>query len=144
MSYVRVWIHSVWGTKARRDTLDKGVRRILFSHIKENAKEKRIHIDTLGGYTDHVHCLFALNADMTIAKALQLMKGEASHWSNLQELVKPELEWADEYYAISVSESQLDRVREYIRDQEEHHRKKSFADECEEFMSKYDFNPDQG
>ena len=144
MSYVRIWIHSVWGTKNRESVLGKDVRRILFGHIKENAKAKQIYIDTVDGYTEHVHCLFALNADMTVAKALQLIKGEASHWSNQEKIVKPKLEWADEYFAVSVSESNLDRVRQYIKNQEEHHRKKTFAEECEELMKKYGFNRVQG
>ena len=86
---------------------------------------------------------------MIIKRALALKKawtltGEASHWSNLRNLVKPTLEWADEYFAASVSESNLDRVRRYIKNQEEHHRKKTFAEGCEEFMKKYGFNRVQG
>ncbi len=144
MAYVRIWIHAVWGTKNREPLLDKDARQTIFGHMKENAKAKQIHIDTLNGYSDHVHCLFGLNADMTTAKALQLIKGEVSHWYNGQEFVRTKLEWADEYYAVSVSESNLDKVREYIKKQEEHHRKKTFAEECKEFMTKYGFNSDQG
>jgi REP element-mobilizing transposase RayT len=99
MSYVRIWVHCVWGTKRREPLLTKDVRQALFSHIRDNAKKKQIYVDTIDGYNKHVHCLFALNADMSVAKALQLIKGEASHWSNLEPLVKPRLEWADEYFA---------------------------------------------
>ena len=137
MSYVRVMIHSVWGTKNKMPFLTSEVRAKVILHIKENAHKKQIYIDTINGYTEHMHCLFGLNADMSISKTLNLIKGESSHWINKNELIKPKFEWADEYYAVSVSESVLFKVRRYIQDQEEHHRKVSFAQECEAFLSRY-------
>ena len=77
---------------------------------------------------------------MTLSKTIQLLKGEASFWANKEKLIKPKLEWASEYYAVSVSESIVNKVRDYIKNQEEHHRKKTFADECDEFMTKYGFS----
>ena len=137
MSFVRVWIHAVWGTKNRSNILTKDVRNVLFGHIKSNAKEKGIYIDTVDGYTDHVHCLFTLNADISLSKSLQLIKGEASFWSNKANLVKPKLMWADEYFAVSVSESIVDKVRKYIRNQDEHHKKMTFQEEYEDFIKKF-------
>ena len=75
---------------------------------------------------------------------MQLMKGESSYWTNKNNLFQHKLNWADEYYAVSVSESMIDIVREYIKNQEEHHKKKTFAEECEEFMTKYGFSKMQG
>lgn len=66
-----------------------------------------------------------------------LLKGESSHWINQKAMTKTKFEWQEEYIAVSVSESMLDRIRKYIYDQEEHHRKKSFAEEYDEFMKKY-------
>jgi REP element-mobilizing transposase RayT len=137
MAYVRVWVHAVWGTKNREHYLTREVRPIVISHIKENAKKKGIYIDRLNGDADHLHCLFGLNADMTIAKTLQLIKGESAYWINKEKLLRAKFEWADEYFAVSVSESLLDKVRAYIDNQEEHHRKVPFTQEVEEFMEKY-------
>lgn len=53
-------------------------------------------------------------------------------------------EWADEYYAVSVSESQLQKVRDYIAMQEQHHQRRTFQEECDEFMKHYDFTKFQG
>lgn len=88
MSYVKIWIHSVWGTKNREPLLSKEIRKDLFRHIKENGKEKDIYIDSINGHLDHVHCLMALNADLTIAKAMQLIKGESTFWANKNKLVR--------------------------------------------------------
>lgn len=144
MSYVKIWIHAVWGTKNRKPLLTPDVRINLFSHIKENAEEKGNNIDFINGYLDHAHCLCLLNANMSIATLMQNIKGESSHWANQQRLLKEKLIWADEYYAASVSESQVPKVRNYIRKQEEHHRKKTFEQECDEFIRKYGFTKGQG
>ncbi len=88
--------------------------------------------------------MIGLSADVSISKTIQLIKGESSYWINKQSLLKSKFEWADEYYAVSVSESQLDNVRRYIDNQEEHHKKKTFHEECDEFMKHYNFTQFQG
>ncbi|MBI4930476.1 MAG: IS200/IS605 family transposase [Bacteroidetes bacterium] len=139
MSFVKIWVHAVWGTKNRTPVLSKEIRMKLFQHIRENAKEKEIYIDFINGHLDHVHCLLALNAEMSISKAIQLLKGESAFWANKNKLTEAKLEWADEYFAVSVSESLIDKVRDYIKNQEQHHAKITFMQEYENFMQKYEF-----
>lgn len=134
MPYVKIMIHAVWGTKNRYPFLTQEIRKKVIDHIKENAKVKGIFIDRLNGHTDHLHCLLSLNTDMSISKAMQLVKGESSFWINKQNLTSSKFEWADEYYAASVCESALPAVRNYIDRQEEHHRKKIFTDEYDKFL----------
>lgn len=140
MSYVRVWIHAVWGTKNREHLLAREIRPRVLSHIRDNASQKQIYVDKLNGYTDHLHCLFGLNADMTLAKTLQLIKGESAYWINKEKVTPVKFEWANEYYAVSVSESALEDVRAYIDNQEEHHKKTTFAEEVEEFLREHNFS----
>ena len=145
MPFVKVYIHFVWSTKNRVPFLDsKDLRVKVWKHIKENAKEKGIFIDFINGYTDHCHCLVSMGIDQTIQKLMQLIKGESSFWINKNSLIKEKFEWQDEYFAISVSESMLDRVRQYIKNQEEHHKKRTFNEEYDEFISKYDFEKYNG
>ena len=139
MAFVKIMIHAVWGTKNREPFLTKELRPVVIEHIRQNAKNKGLFIDRLNGYTEHLHCLMGLNADMSIAKAMQLIKGESAFWINKQELTKHKFEWADEYFAVSVRESMLDKVRAYIDGQEEHHKRKTFQQEYEDFISTYKF-----
>jgi REP element-mobilizing transposase RayT len=141
MAYVKVLIHAVWGTKNRESVIAQHLRSEILLHIKENAASKEIFIDTLNSQPDHIHCLFYLNADMSVAKAINLIKGESSFWINKQKLLKAKFEWADEYFAASVSESQKDKVRAYILNQDEHHRKLSFAEEYNKFLESYGYTP---
>jgi putative transposase len=144
MSYVKNWLHCVWGTKNGLPLLRKEIRKEILNHIKSNAKSKGIFIDTINGYSDHVHCLISLNADQTLAQVLQLMKGESSFWINRNKLTSIRFEWAVEYFGVSLSESHLPKVRDYIRTQEDHHKKMTWEVEYKKFLDDYGFNEDQG
>ena len=111
----------------------------IINHIKENAKSKGIYIDFINGYKDHIHCTISLNSDQTLSKTIQLIKGESSFWINKNKLVNGRFEWADEYFAVSVSESHINNVRDYIKNQENHHNKKTWEEEYEEFIEKFRF-----
>ena len=159
MSFIKVHVHFVWSTKNRVPYLaTREIRETVWNHIRENAKEKGIYIDFINGHKEHCHCLVSLGVDQTIQKVMQLIKGESSFWINKEnilcglspaELPSAELppalaggekfQWKEEYFAVSVSESILDKVRNYIKNQEQHHSKKSFAEEYEEFITKYGF-----
>ncbi len=139
MPHIRVWLHFVWSTKNREPYLTAQIRPTVFQHIRENAREKGIFIDFINGYEDHVHCLISLGSDQTIEKIMQLIKGESSFWINKNNLCKTKFGWQDEYFVVSVSEAVIDKVRDYIRRQEEHHQKKSFQEEYDEFLVKAGF-----
>lgn len=144
MPFIKVWIHLVWATKNREPLLAQDIRQRFFTHIRDNAKTKNIYIDFVNGYVDHVHCLVALNREQTIAKVVQLLKGESSYWINKNKLCKKKFEWQDEYFAVSISESGVNKVREYIKTQETHHAKKTFQQEYDEFIEKYGFEMMKG
>ncbi len=139
MSYVRIWVHAVFGTKNKEPLLVRDVKTKLINHIKENAKEKNIFINEINAHKNHIHCLISLGVDQSISKVSQLIKGESSFWINKNKITKTKFEWADEYFAVSISESQVEAVRKYIGSQEEHHKKKSYAEEYDEFIKKYGF-----
>lgn len=140
MPFVSVYINFVWRTKRGIPYFNTAAKRTaVWRHIRENAEKKAIYIDFVNGYTDHCHCLISLNSDQTMSSVMQLIKGESSHWINQSGLRDYKFEWQNEYYAVSVSDSQVDKVREYIRNQEKHHNKKTFNEEVDEFAAIYGF-----
>ena len=139
MPFVKVWIHFVWSTKNREPFITKEIRNIVFSHIRQNAKEKGIYIDFINGHIDHVHCLVSLGIEQNMSKIMQLLKGESAFWINKNNLCPGKFEWQDEYFAVSVSESMLNKVRNYIKNQEKHHQLKSYEEEQEDFRRIYGF-----
>lgn len=133
-------IHFIWSTKNRTPIISKDIKPLLLSHIKENSITKKIFIDTLNCLEDHIHRLISLGSEQTIAKIAMLIKGESSFWFNKQNLIKPKFEWQDEYIALSVSESGIAKVRQYILNQEEHHKTKTFLEEYDDFLKIHGFN----
>jgi len=139
MSYVRIWIHLVFTTKKRSSFLNDKIRGKVKKHIIENCKKKDIFLQAINGYTDHLHCLLSLGKDQSITEVTQLIKGESSFWINKNKLTELRFSWQDDYYAVSVSESQVNKVVNYIKNQEEHHKKRPLEEELKEFVEKYGF-----
>ena len=140
MPFIKVNIHLVWSTHNRLPFLHTPELRVkVWKHIKENADKKGIFIDVVNGHAEHCHCLVSLSSNQTIEKVAQLIKGESSHWINKNDVISEKFSWQDEYLAVSVSESHIDRVRNYIKNQEEHHTIKSFTEEYEQFIKHYGF-----
>ncbi len=140
MPYVKVYIHFVWTTKKKQPLLNSSdMRQIVWQHIRDNAREKGIFIDFINGWVDHCHCLISLGVAQTMSDVMKLIKGESSFWINKNNVCSGKFEWQDEYYAVSVSERGIDIVREYIRNQEAHHRHKTWDQECDTFMKEHGF-----
>jgi len=140
MPHIKVYIHFVWSTKNREKLLvTPELRAMVWEHIRENAREKGIFIDFINGHADHCHCLISLGVNQTIQKTMQLIKGESSFWINKEKITSQKFEWQNEYFAVSVSESMIDKVRNYIKNQEKHHSKKLYKEEYEEFITNYGF-----
>lgn len=130
MSFIKIYIHLVWSTKYRLPHLSNPqIRRKMWFHIKDNAMENGIHVDYVSGYVDHCHCLISLNSLQSVSYVTQMLKGESAHWMNQNNFISELFEWQDGYYAASVSESEIKTVRNYIKNQEAHHKNTSFDEE---------------
>jgi putative transposase len=140
MPFVKIYIHAVWSTKDRYPYLNDNIREKLILHIKDYAQSKNICIDHINGGHDHLHVLISMGAEQNISSIMNLLKGESSHWINKQNITQDKFSWQDEYFAVSIGESQIDIIRKYIRDQESHHKKKTFMQEYEEFIKNYRFD----
>ena len=139
MPYTKIMIHLIWATKNRTRIISKELKPLLLSHIKENSIKKEIFIDTINCVEDHIHLLISLGRNQTIEKLVQLIKGESSFWVNGSGLMKNKFEWQDEYIGLSVSESAIEKVRQYIANQEQHHLRKTFEQEYNEVLKIHGF-----
>ena len=139
MPFIKIYVHAVWSTKDRYPYLIRQSKDGLIAHVKEYAQSKNIHLDHINGGPEHLHALISMSADQNIATIMNLLKGESSHWINKQGFFQDKFSWQDEYFAVSVGESQIDTIRNYIRNQENHHQKKTFQQEYDEFMRNYKF-----
>ena len=132
MCYVSAYFHCVFSTKERRPLITPALRNRLWPFLGGIARQNKMKAIEIGGVEDHVHILLSLPPTMPISKALQLIKGGSSKWVHETFPEHRLFAWQEKYGAFSVSVSQLDKIVEYIKGQEEHHRKQTFQ---EEFMS---------
>jgi putative transposase len=129
MSYVSSYYHCVFSTKERRPEITPSLRERLWPFLGGIARQNQMKAIEVGGVADHVHMLLALPSTLAIAKAMQLIKGGSSKWVHEEFRNHSLFGWQVKYGAFTVSVSQLDRIVEYIRGQEEHHRKETFQEE---------------
>jgi REP-associated tyrosine transposase len=135
-SYTKIWLHLIFGTNNReKSLLDRKLRKQLSEYFYKYSVEKNIYMKVNYVNPDHIHALISLPTDVTVEDIFHLYKGSSSNWINKQ--VQYKFRWAKGYAAFSVSESNLGKVTKYIINQEEHHRKKNFAEEYEEFLQKH-------
>ena|SRR5260221_10556497 len=140
MPFTKILVHAVWATKDRKPLMGFENKSILCEHIRQYAPPKNIHhVLNVNGWHEHIHCFISMSADQNIATIMNLLKGESSFWANKNLKWSEKFGWQDEYFAVSVSQSHFEAVNSYISNQEDHHRKKTFEEEYDEFIRNYDF-----
>ena len=92
----------------------------------------------MNGTADHVHILFALSRSITISNVVKEVKGSSSRWIKPRSPELNHFQWQAGFGAFSIGRSQLDRVKNYIAGQKEHHRKQTFQDEFRTLLKKYE------
>ena len=122
MSCVNVYVHIVFGSKYRKPVLTKDLLQKVCLHIKENGEKKNLGIIMVNGYQDHIHCLLKLHNELSVSETARLIKGESAHWINKNQLTSHRFSWQGEYWANSISQTQLSRVKRYILNQQAKHK----------------------
>ena len=136
-TYTSLHYHVIFSTKNREPLLSVDARERVWRYLGGIARANEMTALEIGGVADHVHVLVSLPASLAIAKAVQLIKGGSSHWVRENIAGLSGFAWQDGYGAFTVSESQIEAVRDYIRRQEEHHRARTFAEEYRAFLERH-------
>ncbi len=136
-SFNKIWIHAIWATKERMPILHKNIEQKVNNYISDELIELGCPVSIINGMPDHVHCLFLLNPQKSIADIIKQIKGSSSHFINQNNIINEKFSWQIGYAAYSVSESGVEKVFQYIKNQKEHHKIKPFQKEYEEFIKLY-------
>lgn len=136
-SYNKIWIHAIWATKDRNHFISSQIERKLYRFLFNQFTELGCVVRAINGMPDHIHCLFLLNPNKSIVEVIKQIKGSSSHFMNQEDFINEKFSWQTGYAAYSVSESILERVHQYIKNQKEHHKKKNFEDEYQDFLKLY-------
>lgn len=133
-SFNKLWIHAIWATKERIPLINSVAEPKIHQFISEQFRESGCPVRIINGMSDHIHCLFLLNPQKSITEVIKQVKGSSSHYINQNDLTGEKFSWQTGYAAYSVSESIVEKVFTYIKNQKIHHQKKSFSQEYEEFL----------
>ena len=136
-SSAKVYLNVIFSTKNREPVLLDDWRDELFRVMGGTANNLGCQSLIVGGTVDHVHMLFQLGRTVTMSDAIGKIKSTSSAWVNQNHAPTTPFHWQAGYAAFSVSQSNVEAVRNYIRLQPEHHAKKSFQDELREWLRRY-------
>jgi REP element-mobilizing transposase RayT len=140
-TYTKLVYHIVFSTKERAPLITGEIRDRLYEYLGGVIRGEKGSLMEIGGVEDHVHLLARFGAATAVSDMVQRIKGSSSHWLNQ----RPEswFAWQGGYGAFTVSESQVTTVRDYIRNQEEHHKRLSFKDELITLLRKHRIDFDE-
>ena len=138
-SFNKIWIHAIWSTKDRQPLIHSSVEAKIHNYLSQHLKEIGCPVKAINGMPDHIHALFMLNPQRSIAEVIKQVKGNSSHFINQNNIISLKFAWQSGYAAYSVSESVIDKIYYYIQNQKVHHQKKSFQQEYQEFLRLYGF-----
>jgi len=134
----KIWIHGVFSVKEREKLIKVQFEKELHNHLKERLeKDFECKMRIINGTEDHIHILFLQSPNFSIKDIFKNIKGESSHWINQSNFLKDKFSWQTGYGAFSVSESKVNEVEKYIKNQKEHHKRITYLQEVDLFVKKY-------
>ncbi|MHC0444532.1 IS200/IS605 family transposase [Flavobacterium sp. 3-218] len=142
-TYHQVYIRVVFAVKYRNALIEESWRSELLGVIGNLINENGCKSIIVNGGEDHVHCLVALKPTITISHLMKNVKAKSSKYINDNKLTKSQFSWQVGYGVFSYSQSQIDSVYKYIKNQKEHHKKQSFNDEYLNFLNKFNVDYDE-
>lgn len=137
-TFAQIYIHSVFAVKGRENLLQKDWREDVFKYMCGIIKGKDLKPIIINGVSDHVHVFMGLKPSLSVSDIIRDVKNNSSNFINEQQLVRGKFSWQDGFGAFSYGHSQINKVYQYILNQEQHHRKKTFKEEYTSLLRKFE------
>jgi len=126
-TYTQIYIHYVFASQKRFRALNKERQIELFNYIAGIIQSLNCFVQCVGGMEDHIHILLGLHPTLSVSECAAKIKANSSRFINEKGWAFGKFAWQEGFGAFSVSQSKLEPVREYIRNQETHHKGRSFV-----------------
>ena len=137
-TYIQIHIHFVFAVKFRQYLIQNNWKEELYKYISGIIQNNNHKLIIINGMPDHIHILIGMRPTQSISDLMKDVKQFSSKWINEKKFINGRFEWQEGYGAFSYSKSQLKNVINYIENQEEHHRKKTFLEEYKETLDKFE------
>ncbi|MBX2934508.1 MAG: IS200/IS605 family transposase [Ferruginibacter sp.] len=142
-TFSQVYIQVVFAVKGRENLIGKAWKDDLHKYIAGIIKGKGHKSIIVNGMPDHIHVFIGLKPAMSISDLARDIKNNSSKWINDNKLIQGKFQWQEGYGAFSYSQSHIENVYNYILNQEEHHKVKSFREEYIDFLKKFEIEHDE-
>jgi REP element-mobilizing transposase RayT len=116
-SFYNVWIHAIFATKDRQQIITLDLEEVLFPFLYDEFSQLDCKLKIVNGLSDHIHCLFMLDAKKSYTEVMKQIKGTSSHYINQHNFIFEKFAWQKGYAVFSVSEFNVNQVYGYIRNQ---------------------------
>ena len=136
-SLVKNYVHIVFSTKHRVPLISKEIEEELFSYLGGICKNLECNPIQIGGHKDHIHILCLLSKKIALMDLIEKVKTNSSKWIKTKGKEFENFYWQNGYGTFSVNPTEIEIVKNYILNQEEHHKKKTFQEEFLAFLKKY-------
>ncbi|MBZ4201974.1 MAG: IS200/IS605 family transposase [Methylovulum sp.] len=141
-TYTQIHIQAVFSVQNRDCVIQKTWKDELYKYISGIISNHGHKVLAINGMPDHVHVFFGMRPTQSLSDVMQDLKGDSSKWINQKGFVIGRFSWQEGYGAFSYSKSHVNAVIEYVKNQEEHHRNKTFIEEYHEFFKKFEVDFD--
>jgi putative transposase len=137
-TYTQLYIQCVFAVEDRTSLIKSDWKDELYKYITGIVQKNKHKLIAINGVANHIHVFIGYKPHQLIPDLLQDIKGSSSKWLNQKGIIKGKFKWQEGYGAFSYSHSQIDSVIKYIRNQEQHHKRKSFQEEYRELLNRFD------
>ncbi len=142
-TYTQIHIHAVFAVQNRACMIKNHWQDDLYKYISGIVKNNNHKLLIINGMQDHIHMLFGMRPTQSLSDLMQDVKGYSSKWINKKGFVQGEFSWQFGYGAFSYAKSDLPNVIEYIKNQQQHHKKKSFTEEYMSLLQEFGIDYDE-
>ena len=136
-NFIQLYVHLIFSVAHRDAVIANEFADELYRYMAGILKKYGHTPVIINGMPDHVHVLTGLHPAMSVSDTVKQLKQSSSYWINEHRLVRGLFRWQNGYGAFSYGASQIDAVVGYIRNQQEHHRRRTFQEEYRDFLIKY-------
>ena len=137
-TYTQIHIQCVMAVKYRQSLIQpewKDQLQKYIAGITQNYGHKMLAINNM---PDHLHMFFGFRPNQSLSDLMRIVKSESTKWINDKQFTPAVFSWQEGYGAFSYSRSHVNKVTEYVLNQEEHHRHKTFLEEYEQFLKQFE------
>ena len=142
-TYSQIYLHIIFSVKDRERLIKEHFRVELYKFITQIIKNKEQKLIVINGTEDHIHIVISIKPDILCSELIKTIKVSSTKWINEKKVLRTKFQWQQGYGVFSYSKSQMKDLIEYVNNQEEHHKRRTFKEEYIDLLNKFEIEYDE-